>query len=411
MDCLHGILMHGDAEMGEDHTIEDTYEAMKDKLVTGKKDFGPKDADEIFHGVLMHGDKDTGQHHDHVGNADFGPEKPAEIKPQLIDEELHGVMMHGDSEIGHNHKHEDAKLQESDNRAPDYPKTADEEFHGVLMHADKETGVDHAKEHEEIQAEDKRPPDSPKDAAEEFHGVLMHGDKESGHDHTEEDAAAHVPENRAKGDTGPNDAETLMHGGKAHVHEDNDGPKEIERHTPDGPHPDELHGILMHGDSEVGHDHTLEDKLAQQKPAAKFDIEMIRKLGIDEDILKSLNIEELLKEDQKNFKEWENQRGDEGWSPATVSDSILDNIRLLRDRYIFNMDSDSSDEDKPNVPDNKLLFDAGKNSFDKNQEYEDYSSEPHKHEDSRHNLELAGNTDPINKRHKHFKGGRDRDIL
>ncbi|KAL5005324.1 hypothetical protein ScPMuIL_018780 [Solemya velum] len=413
MDCLHGILMHGDDHIGEDHAMEDTYEMMKDKLETGKKEIGPKDAIEMFHGVLMHGDKDAGEHHDHVNKDDFGPEKPAEIKPQLIDEEMHGVLMHGDTEIGHNHKHEDEKLQESDNTAPVNPKTADVEFHGVLMHGDERGGIDHADEDEELRKEDKTAPDSPKNAEEEFHGVLMHGDKKPGEDHTHEDATAHAQDMTEKGEAGPRDAESLMHGGKTHVHDEKDEPKEIEMHAPDGPDPNDLHGILMHGDSEVGHDHTLEDIL-NQEPAAKFDIEEIKKLGLDKDLLKNLNIDELLKEDKKNFKEWQDHQAEEGWSAATVSDSILDNIRLLRDRYIYKTetdDNDDSDEKNENAKDDRLLFDAGRDSYDKNQEYIDYSSEPHEHEDSDHDLELAGNTDPFNKRHEHFKGRRDHDIL
>lgn len=75
MDCLHGLLMHGDEEMGDSHRAEDTYEKLQqqDIVRAQKSASGPCKGMDCMHELLMHGSSDDSDvnkmthHHDQIG--------------------------------------------------------------------------------------------------------------------------------------------------------------------------------------------------------------------------------------------------------------------------------------------------------------------------------------------------------
>ncbi|XP_045199722.2 uncharacterized protein LOC123553981 [Mercenaria mercenaria] len=358
MDCLHGVLMHNDDTQGEKHTAEDQYLRYKAVLDTENPRKGPLDAEAQMHGILMHGDSTAKEHH--TGNKEVLPEKVSEAGPKDLSEVIHEGM-HGEEGTHTNHDwNKEQNLGENENKGP-----FDSRFmHGVLMHGD----INY--EHREGLGEDtditndKDRKVGPQDAAKQFHGVMMHGDTETGKDHTHEEPAESKQDSNK---IGPNN---------------------------------DLHGILMHGDSNLGHDHSNEDSKAVHDVFS--DISKIKDLGLDDNLLKMINLEQILEKDRQEYADWiinNPQYQDEsmmGSTLASVSDTILDDIELMKKRYLA----------KNNQPDEK---EVGSKTSSKEEHpftaedaraiYDD-SVHAEEGEDTRHDLELLGSTEPINARHK-----------
>ena len=339
LDSLHGVLMHGDNDTGNSHKAEDDYVKFKPALETGPKEAqGPKDAEETFHGSLMHGDKDY-QH----GEVEMEqPQKPPEsFGPKDTNEYMHDVM-HGDTDHSHDH---------SNNK-----KKAEKEFQ-------------------------KGPPDADR----MMHDVLMHGgDKaETHHVHSR-------PEDVDLKQNGPQDQNTMMH----NLMHDGNNIEHTEHHeqnvAPSGPNPDQLHGVLMHADSEVGKNH---DHDHSKNTPFKFNIEEIKKLGIDPEILKT-----VLKDDSEDFKQWKLEKSKDGddflhYTHGTIPDSMLSDIERMKERYLAkNPKIEKEIDEYAKARDSDLDADEMASMMD-------LDSMHHEDDDMRHDLELIGSTQPLSELH------------
>ena len=348
MDCLHGILMHGDSNQGDSHKDEDTYIRFKSELEAGKPKAkaGPLDAEEMFHGDLMHGGGEA--HHD--GDKEALPRKPAEkFGPEDAETMLHGVLMHGDSEQGHDHRREDTNSKAGAKIGKAGPLDAEQMMHGVLMHGDSDSHHDHT-------SSEKQTTESagPVDLNDMMHS-LMHADGSTEHQHVEAD-------DKSKGKPGPMDQENLMHN-------------------------------LMHGEEGTEHKHEKENK------PFKFNIDEILKLDIPEDILKSVGLDKVKKMDENEYQEWKTKQNDEnkdfwGETMAFISDTILRDIDLMKKRYL------ARDEKLEKEIDDYAAKKDGDFSAKDIVENLNLEGQDHDGDDLRHDLELVGSTEPINARHK-----------
>jgi len=275
------------------------------------------------------------------------------------------------------------------------------------MHGDAQYQHNHEEDGDgtEIQGEEKVP--LPMEGDQLMHGLLMHGDMNAaphdhGHEKTKENAGGQAPM--------PLEGDKLMHGLLMHgdinaaPHDHGHGDKKAGEVGVDGIGPDTgaLHGILMHGDSAVGHDHSDED--SNTKHEVFRDISQIPNLGLDKDILRIIDLEKLLEKDRKEYADWiinNPQVQDEhlmGSTYASVSDSVLNDIELMKKKYLekANMealdiaDHKSKEDDIPFTPEdaNAVLNEGqGHGHVDEN-------------DDIRHDLDLLGSTEPLNARHK-----------
>ncbi|CAC5402581.1 unnamed protein product [Mytilus coruscus] len=358
LDCLHGVLMHGDNEVGDSHKTEDNYLKFKPVLETGPKEkSGPQDAEETFHGALMHDDKDHPNNHNEDKTEQ--PEKPPEsFGPKETNKFMHDVM-HGDTEKSHEHVHEKIPV-EITNKDPTGPPDAEQIMHGVLMH-----GGENVENH---------------------------------HVHSR-------PEDTTQKSNGPMDQNTLMH----NLMHDGNHVDHLEEKanvpaSPSGPNSEKLHGILMHGDSEIGNEHDHDHKESNNVPF-KFNLDEIKKLGIDPEILKT-----VLSEDQEDYSKWQTQKlsgTDEDYYKGTyvsISDSSLADIELMKQRYIKQeLDSEEQKE-----------FDAYVNAKDSDLNSDEMASNlnldsmDHDTSDMHHDLELIGSTQPINEIHNSHREHKHR---
>lgn len=338
LESLHGVLMHGDSDIGDSHKAEDNYIKFKPVLETGQKEAqGPKDAEETFHASLMHGSKDF--HHDKIEMEQ--PQKPPEsFGPKDTNEYMHDVM-HGETDKAH----------------------------------------DHSKDKIEVTIEIQS---GPPDAERMMHDVLMHGgtNVENHHVHSR-------PEDADPKASGPLDQNTLMHdlmhGGNSVEHAEHTD----QNVAPSGPNTDQLHGVLMHHDSDIGKNHDEEHDHSKNKPF-KFNIEEIKKLGIDPDILKT-----VLKEDSEDFKQWKLEQSKNGddflhYTQGSISDSMLSDIERMKQRYLAkNPKVEQEIDEYAKSRDSDLNADEMSTMMD-------LDSMHHENEDMRHDLELIGSTQPIN---------------
>lgn len=345
LECMHGVLMHGDDNVGESHDTEDTYLKFKPVLETGPKEkSGPNDAEKTFHRALMHGDEEHGVSHDE-GKTDTAVKLTDSIGPKDTNKMIHDVM-HGDSETSHDHVHSHKSNTETNKKE------------SVL----------------------------PPDAEKIMHEVLMHGNNKSENHHVHS-----RPEDENTKSKGPLDQNNLMHDlmhNGEHV-EHASGKSREKQTSSSGPNSDKLHGVLMHGDSEMGDNHAHDHKHSKTDPF-KFNMEEIKKLGIDPEILKT-----ILPEDKEDYKKWQEEKKDYDDDKATyalISDTILSDIELMKQRYLAHdpvqeaeinayvegKDSDLVAGDIVDVLDNLV----------------------HDDEDTLHDLELIGSTQPINEIHR-----------
>lgn len=358
MDCLHGVLMHNDEARGEKHTAEDQYLRFKGVLDTAKEPAGPPDAESQMHGILMHGDSEAKGHetvHDKILPGQTSKAGPIDLS-QVVHEGMHG-------DEGTHVKHDwskEKKSRDSESSGP-FGETF---MHGVLMHGDEKFEHNEDSHADKTSTNEGKPKVGPKDAAEHLHGVLMHGDSEPGKEHTHE-----VPV-----------------GGK-------EGEKKI------GPNND-LHGVLMHGDSNLGHDHSKED--ANKEHDVFSDISKIKDIGLDEDLLKHIDIKRILEKDKQEYADWiinNPQFQDDsmmGTTLASVSDTILQDIELMKKRYLAKNNKIDENEKEKSVQrkdDHPFTAEDAKAVYDGSLHAEEG-------EDLRHDLELLGSTEPLNARHK-----------
>lgn len=354
MECLHGVLMHNDEKTGEDHKAEDQYLRFKSNLETGAEPAGPQDAEVFMHETLMHGGNEQGHHHEE--NEQTLPEVRTKAGPMDLNDVIHEGM-HGKEGIPHKH---------------DWDKN--------------DQAVD-AKQ-------------GPMDEQQMMHGMLMHGDPNHVHDSEDNDATESAVADA--GPAGPPDAENMMHGilmhgdagkGKHHEHDDEVKIEEIEMVGPNG---NMLHGILMHGDASIGHDHSDEDTNAEHDVFS--DITRIKDIVLDEDLLKMIDLEKILMKDMEEYADYLLNGEDslkDGSTTATVSDNILSDIELMKNRYLAKDDNNADDILDDGLTQKNIPFTS-----------KDAESvlQPHVHDDDseeiEHNLELLGSTEPLNSRHK-----------
>lgn len=357
MDCLHGVMMHNDEAQGEKHKAEDQYLRFKSVLDTNNPRKGPLDAEAQMHGVLMHGDSGAGE--DHMENNVRHPEKILETEPKDLSRVIHEGM-HGLEGI--QVKHEWDKVLNVDDNVRSGPY-GDRFMHGVLMHGDENYDHVEAKEGQTETTHASNEQIGPKDAAKYLHGILMHGDAEPGKEHAHEGSVDTPVVNKV----GPNN---------------------------------DLHGILMHGDSGLGHDHSNED--ANKENDVFSDISQIIDLGLADDLLKMIDFMKIMENDRQEYAEWivNNPRYQDdsmmGSTLASVSDTTLDDIELMKKRYLAkNNQATGNDVDDNFAPYDEHPFTAedAKSAYDGNV----YAEEG---EDMRHDLEILGSTEPLNARHR-----------
>ena len=329
----------------------------------------PPDREHLMHNLMMHGDLKHGEKHETQDN-DKG-EKPEAFPSPPTNKEHHDTpKVDGDVEKSDSLKFSQTHKKHVDKAEEGMPSPPNEEqlMHGLLMHGNLEHG-DHHDQHESTKENKEKV--GPLDAEEQLHGVLMHNDKEPGHHHDHESDKTEQP-----------------HGG------------------PKGPDYDSLHGILMHGDKELGHDHSAEDKNAAHDVFS--DLSKIMELELDEDILKIGNLQELLKKDKAEYAEYlaTNPKPEDaasmGSTFATVSDNILSDIEIMKQRYLSKLGDDlEALEMEAAVVDKRYKEDKFV-ADDVNSEL-DSRTHVHEHEDRAiHEMELIGSTEPINARHKMF---------
>ncbi|KAK3590633.1 hypothetical protein CHS0354_032131 [Potamilus streckersoni] len=388
MNCLHGVLMHDDNEQGDSHVTEDQYLRFKGVMDTQKVQAGPYDAEENLHGVLMHGDEAPGKHHEE--KQDLLPKLTSQAGPTDLNDYMHEVLMHN----GEEPKRHASDIENSENKGPPSPPNDEQLMHGILMHGDAAHVHDDTKGEEE--AADKKA--GPHDSEELMHGLLMHGDVNQGHHHGPADGGN---DKTTTGKAGPEDSQELMHGilmhgdaSKGTEHEHDKNGDDIEQKET-GPFPDDLHGILMHGDSEPGHDHTKEDEA--QKHEVFRDISKILEMDLDKDLLKIIEIKNILHKNEEEYQQWLNNNRDDpnGNSYPYISDSLYNDIQLMKKRYL-EQEHDSRDDDYLSDRIKEIPFTAE----DATRQLDPDKTEYDPSEDARHQLELIGSTNPINARHK-----------
>ena len=264
--------MHGDEEVGADHKAEDRFRSELDNkaLANGADKTGPCQGMGCLHGVLMHGDQEEGVDHMHQK---VGPEQqPQQAGPGEGMDFLHGVLMHGDDRPGKPHH-------------------------------------DHEETHEESPAAELKGPCVGMDC---LHGVLMHGDMDAGKDHGEEHAH---DKRKLMGKLGrKSDApspEAVLHGDDDHVHSHDNKPVISDKHK-GVPSVSDPHGAI-HGD--------LNEQIKLGESTDKD----------NEDYLAWLKQN---KEKTNDNKPEEETGGILGFTFPFISDSLLDDIELLKRRYL-----------------------------------------------------------------------------
>ncbi|XP_056005368.1 uncharacterized protein LOC125658292 [Ostrea edulis] len=354
MACLHGMLMHGDDHQGDTHKAEDQYLRFKPVLRTGSPDkAGPQDAEQTFHASMMHNGEDPEHAHK---TAVTKPQTTGKLGPQDADNAFHGVMMHGDDQLGHKHAKEHQNSQTSTTREGQKAKPMDAEqlMHGILMHGDAKVENHHVHDNPNENQPNETP--GPVDLEEKMH-MLMHKDGEVHLHHKKEDKK---PAER----TGPHDQEDLIH-------------------------------QLMHNGENLIH-----NILDQNKPF-KFNIVEIMKLEIDADILKSVGLDKMKKEDEADYQNWQKKQNTDdiqGETMAYISDSVVPDVELMKRRYM-NLGEEDEQESQQNADSRNKEISPEEVLANLDLEH---GAADHVGDDIQHDLELIGNTAPINSRHKVF---------
>lgn len=358
MACLHGMLMHGDGHDGDTHKAEDQYLRFQPVLRTGSPEkAGPQDAEQTFHASLMHNGGDPAHAHQ-TGIQE--PRTTEQLGPQDAETALHGVMMHGDDQPGHKHDREDklGKASTGNVGQKAAPLDAEQLMHGVLMHGDSTVENHHVHENPNENHETTAP--GPIDLDQKMH-KLMHKDGDIHHEDTSDiKKSTTIP--------GPNDQAEIIH-------------------------------QLMHNGENFIH-----NLLEENKPF-RFNIGEIMKLGIDPDILKSVGLDKIRKEDEAEYRNWQKEQSTDsppGETIAYISDSIVPDIELMKRRYM-NLGEAAEREIQQfanarniEISPEELLANLGL----------DNDASDHVDEDVQHDLELIGSTDPINARHKAYMDRR-----
>ena len=353
MACLHGMLMHGDDHEGETHKAEDQYLRFQPVLRTGSPDkAGPQDAEQAYHASIMHNGEDPTHAHQ-AGVTE--PRTSQQLGPDEADTALHGVLMHGDDQPGHTHDGEDkqlrsAKVKDGQKAAP---MDAEQLMHGVLMHGDSSVENHHVHDNPNLNKGNTGVP-GPVDLEQKMH-KMMHKDGDLDHTDTRDgQKSGTVP--------GPNDQEDIIH-------------------------------QLMHNGEQFIHN------ILENNQPFKFNVAEIMKLGIDPDILRSVGLDKIRKEDEEDYESWQKKQNTDtlqGETNILISDSIIPDIELMKRRYM-NLGSETEQEiqqyaDSRNI---EIIPEELLANLDLNNGAGD-----HMDDDIEHDLELIGSTDPINARHK-----------
>nr|KAG5698477.1 hypothetical protein BaRGS_022007 [Batillaria attramentaria] len=155
----------------------------------------------------------------------------------------------------------------------------------------------------------------------------------------------------------------------------------------------DLHSILMHNDDEDEH---ADDKIRRGK---KITYKDIIELGLDEDMLKGIDLTQLLTQDAEEYDDWQRERfAIKGEIPEA---SFWEQVGELRKRYLSFGRNDGKARDLTGemLDPEKQEWVAGP-GLDEAGEVKDRDED-----DVLHELELLGNTASLRDRHKHDKKG------
>ncbi|CAH1798606.1 unnamed protein product [Owenia fusiformis] len=187
MDCLHGVLMHNDEGVGDNHKHEDA-EKLREELEENKKVKGPCEGMDCMHELMHNDNEDPLAKH----KPKSGPEEqPKQQGPCEGMDCMHQVLMHDEEEKGKAHKHDEDKKKDVAEGDPSSQHDGPclDCLHDVMMHGEDEAGKHHNNDND---AEDTMSDTDPQQKGpcigmDCMHGVLMHNDEEQGNDHQNDD--------------------------------------------------------------------------------------------------------------------------------------------------------------------------------------------------------------------------------
>lgn len=203
------------------------------------------------------------------------------------------------------------------------------------------------------------------------------------------------------------DGEHLMHGEGGHDHDVKQlkflktKKEEGEQGEKEARDPFEnVHKLLMHSGEDDDHDHD-DAKIRRGKTITYKDI---MALGLDEDMLKGVDLKKLLLENAREYDDW--QRDKETIQGESPEASFWEQIGELRRRYLSFGRNDGTAQDLTGtkLDPAQQQWVAGIEVWEENAGEED---------DVLHQLEVLGNTAPKQDRHKHsthdeyHENGRD----
>ena len=362
LDCLHGVLMHGDDHQGDNHANEDIYNKLQ--------------ADDLTRGKLQGPDLTIPETDGGGSEARSEAENRVQQGPCEGMDCLHGVLMHGDDELGLTHEREHTRAQHTEQRHLPRADDADPER---AMHGGNDGGHVHGDDDE---TEVTSAPVAPNNADPE---TALHGEHASDDDSTAADVRGPSSNQgvHAEGQVAPSgeriqrngaDPEVMMHG---HAH----------AHWPVENHGDTIkHDISQNIDPESalhgeGASHVHSDD--EGKVERKTNTVPIGTLDPDVMIHGQEYIGKIRAEDNDEYLRWQGAAKDNdadqqlGYSIPQMSNDILNKLENMKNKY-FN-----------------ALWASGELAKQLEGELDDSDEENSNSEDMRHELQIMGNTAPL----------------
>ena len=400
MDCLHGVLMHGDEEQGESHKSEDTYIRLEkeDAARLQRKHVGPCQGEDCME-LIAHGGEDPDKAH--KMSQKVGPERNGEPSTVDMDSVLHGgkhvdhsaprkseerngnqeqvivdveAILHGGEHVDHSAPRKVVEIESNEE-----PSTVDMD---ALLHGGEH--VDHSapRKKEEVQG-DQDP--STVDAE-----MLLHGGE-----HVDHSAPRKEKESQSGEAPSTIDMDMVLHGGE-HVDHSQEAKKDVKKDSP--PPIVDMEGML-HG-SENGHNiHAKKNKRVGRKGALAGTVDPHALIHGEHKISTGAMDSEELKdyEDWRKTKDVQDATDDDaysvmGFSFPFISDSILSEIDMLKRRYLPKFWGKSDDDEE--IGEEILPLDDGR--------FDDVTSGVSVDltiQDMRHELENIGNTETKTSQH------------
>lgn len=331
----------GQFQAGDLEVMVHDGQAPQEDVQTGREKFQAGDVEHLLHGV------DRNVHED----ADSNPLLPEVMIRQEFKSGDAEEMVHGEK-----HVHDENAQQKN---APF--KSGDVE---ELVHGSSHNVHDPASRHDSEKA---------KIASAGEVDKLMYGDSDVS----------------AGGRKGPApsvlDSEHLMHGAGGHDH-DVRQLKFLKTNKENKDPFDNIHSILMHPNDDDAHE---DEKIRRGK---KITYKDIMELGLDEDMMKGVDLKQLLLQDAREYDDWHRDKEEvKGESPEG---SFWQNLNELRKRYLSlgGMPDKSQDLTGTKLdPENQKWVTETEQNAGRNDNEDDVI----------HQLEMLGNTAPLQDRHKH----------